>query len=451
MSFICSRFCEIPEEREVLAQFLDFTLICYPVFDLSKDMKTQSTEMGYFSIAQIIALLQESLTACNSHATEKIVLRFSGHVIRHWVVLFHSISCPGRNVILLGRTGSGRYSLTRLVAHMCESDFIHIDTATAEELISSGDRQTTIASVIHHIVSNAAIQQKKSIVFIRATKHNREEAEMMLNFASDRDFAPFFTKGGLDELHNRLSSGHSSNLDQRLVNIRQVRQAIRSFIHVVIALEDDAGYTFERPGFDTIVFDSDSPGIYSALATEVLESQENHTILANATKYLLRVFPQCAAIARQCVPKFHPNMYYDFIDCFRHFAASSFQDAVNRNENTNASLEFLAKLESESRIIDRRLDSLAPTLQRLQMDSESLNQSYSTRKEAIETRRTKLIEEHKTRVAEVDVLEQGIVLLEDHRELIEPRLAQALEDVHKLTSNDIETIRITAENPTPAM
>jgi hypothetical protein len=59
MSFICSRFCETAEEREVLVHFLDFTLICYPVFDLSKDMKTLSTEMGYFSIDQVTSMCQE--------------------------------------------------------------------------------------------------------------------------------------------------------------------------------------------------------------------------------------------------------------------------------------------------------------------------------------------------------------------------------------------------------
>ena len=85
-------------------------------------------------------------------------------------------------------------------------------------------------------------------------------------------------------------------------------------------------------------------------------------------------------------------------------------------------LSFVAKLEIESRTIDRRLDSLAPILQRLQTDSESLRSSYITRKEAIDNRQAKLKEEKKEKVTEVETLHEEVHDLEEQFKDLDPKV-----------------------------
>jgi len=62
-----------------------------------------------------------------------------------------------------------------------------------------------------------------------------------------------------------------------------------------------------------------------------------------------------------------------------------------------------------------------------------------------------LYSEHKSRLAEVALIDQEFAALESEREELEPPIEQARKDVSKLTENDIATMRITASDPQPSL
>jgi hypothetical protein len=229
----------------------------------------------------------------------------------------------------------------------------------------------------------------------------------------------------------------------------QIRRAIRNNLHGIIAIEDDAGYSLDLVGFDHFVFNSDTPESFEALSVDSIPALAG---LAGAIPdELPALLTSISNLARTLVPRFHPNMFHDFILSFIRTTAADCKALAMKNENVGRALKFLADLKEERRHVDQRIGSLLPTLQKLQIDSESLQSSYTTRKEAIETRKQKLTEDHKAKVEEVKGLEVEVAQLEKDRKEWIPKSERAIREVEKLTDNDIETIRITAADPLPSL
>jgi hypothetical protein len=451
IDFTFSPVCSNDEERAILQSFLDGQSFFCAKFTSSKETRSFTAAVNITPAHVLTERLRVALATCNSRATEKIFLRFPPHVVGQWVALHHALSCPGRNAILIGRTGSGRYSLARLVAQMCECDFIHIGDASPEEIVSPGDFRLAISAVIQDVVTNAVIQQRKAVIFIRATKTNCLEVNLLASFAADGDFVPFFTKTGFEELSMKCSAAHGPGPDARLTAFRHIRSAIRHFVHVAIALETDAGYTIDRAAFDRIVFDSDRPEHLLAIAAQAMTSSETRRLVGPVASRILRILPEVFQLARQVMPRFHPNHFYDFSSAFAHFAASDYLELAHRKDTLQRCLDFVTRLESEANAIDKRLDSIAPTLQRLQSDSDALRTSYSLRKEAVDVRKMKLSEEHKAMARDVQVLELAVTNQKIEKAILERRTQQTLNAVNRLTDNDIETIWITVSDPLPAV
>ena len=172
----------------------------YPKYNLSRDNKSFDVQIEEHQAKSLIKILKDNLVLYNMTSVEKIVLRFTPHILTEWSLLYQAISCPGRNAILEGRTGSGRYTMTRFVAHMCESDFVYIADPTPEELLAFEDRKTVILSILKDVISNAAIQQKRSVIFMRATKKNEKEVRLIAGCILNEDVLSVFSKGASVEL-----------------------------------------------------------------------------------------------------------------------------------------------------------------------------------------------------------------------------------------------------------
>jgi hypothetical protein len=132
----------------------------------------------------------------------------------------------------------------------------------------------------------------------------------------------------------------------------------------------------------------------------------HRTVLPGFSDRISAFLSQAAVMARQQIPHFHPNVYCELVDCVVQFTTADSRYALLRNKKTQVTLEFLSRLEGESHEIDSRLNVLALTLEHLQIDSEALQTSSTTRKEAIEFRRAKLDEEYRTKLAEVTRLDE---------------------------------------------
>lgn len=451
LNFLVKGFLETDAEMETVDRFLEFNTIFYPIFTLSKDLKNYEVISQFLSLRQMKEDMYSLLTTYNLNANEKIALRLSKHVLFHIGLVHTALNCPGKNLILKGRSGSGRYTLTRFVTNILECDFVNIGPPSPDEELASGERVSVFNNLLRDVITNATVHQKRTIIFIRSSKKKSIEEKLLVNFVSQRDFASFFPIDSLNDLYSRFTGLHSLTYEQRLVAWRQIRSIIRMNIHIVIAQDLNDETVYESTRFDQILLESDHPNNFRLTALDAYEGLASRKLILSIKDSVPELFYKLSEIARSKMQYFHVNLYYDFVDTFSHFAAADYQDALSLNENIQSALEFLSRLESESHQIEKKLNSLAPTLQRLQIDSETLLSSYTTRKEAIETRRAKLDEELREKSEEVAILEEKVDELKREVDEKAPRIEITQKIVEDLNDNDIETIRITASDPMPSL
>jgi hypothetical protein len=437
-----------PESQALLTEFLAFENLYCPSVECLKDDNRYSAVIEPHPRAKLIEELRHYLQIYNSNAIEKIVLKFSAPILRQWSLIYRVIAFPGENVVLHGQTGSGRFSLTRLVASICECDFIGIPEPLPEDLLAPDDRRTALALIIREVVTNTAAQQKNTVLFMRATKQNRTEVMIVSSFGSNLDILPFFTPAALDDLYNKMRC-NASGSEQRAAALFQVKRLVRLHLHVVIALEENAGYSLTPSGFDEVQFDVNATDFFLSVSADSLRAFE--ATIGPLPASLAELFASIGDLAKSLIPKFHTNMFYDFLDSFsKYLTVESTAMSVKHNHVQRATA-LLAGLKQEGTAVSQRIATLSPTLQQLELDSESMELSYATRKEAIEIRRVKLHESYESYVAEAAALAEEVKALENERVVLIPRRAQFARDVEKLTDNDIETIRITAADPLPSL
>ncbi|OHT05712.1 Dynein heavy chain family protein [Tritrichomonas foetus] len=440
---------DFPNQANTIDMFLSFTDLQYPSFDFTNNtfiasykhhpLKTLQEELKYY------------LTVYNTNSIEKISLRFTSVTTRQWALLYRSLTRPGSNAVLIGKESSGRYIMSRFAAHMIGSDFVLIESASPDEMISLNERETTIFGTLKEVIKNAIINQKKSVIYIRASHFNERDVRLVADFATKYSFISFFAENELEELYEKVLSVKPATSSQRQQARVLIMELLRSYIHAVINLGANCRYNVDYNRFDQILFDSDCPENFESVVSIALENPEIKVVVGQDESKVQSLMPKIADIARKYTRAFCPNKFYDFVDSFTHYGKADFKDIENKNKNILSALNFIKNLQEESTNVNKRLESLAPTLQRLQVDPESLQSSYNTRKEAIETRRSKLDQEHKLKAAEVEELDAAFAEHEKEREKLQPVCEQTLREVEKLTDNDIETIRITAADPQPCL
>ena len=453
LAFLCKGSTENQREHRAVDDFIAQKELCYPNVDLMRDMKSFTVSAGITEEQKIKDELAYALKVFNTNSNEKLVIRFASHVIRQISMIHTALGCPGRGVVLIGNDGSGRYSLTRFVANILECDFVNIAPPTPDEMLAPAERLAIIQGVIRDVITNASVHQKRTVIFLRHNKRTEMEKEMLCNLISQRDFSSCFSKSALDELYVKFTGNHQMNFEHRMLARKQIGNMARVNIKVVIAVNKDTreADTIASHRFDKIVLDSDSEEIFRSVARDALNGLATKKVIGNFSDSLVASFVKFADIARNRMLNFTPNAFYDFADCVAHFAAADYQDITSMNENIQAALDFLQTLENEAHQIEKKLDSLAPTLQRLQMDSETLQSSYTTRKEAIEQRKVKLDDELEIRSTDVAQLKEKYAELAAERDKQIPRIDETTKLVEGLTDNDIETIRITASDPMPSL
>lgn len=439
------------EEVHLINISLEFNTIYYPTFNLSRDLKIYQVKAEYLPIKTVKDDMIQSLNVYNTNSNDKIALRFSKHVLYHISLIHLALNRPGKHILLKGRSGSGRYTLTRFVSNLLEMDFVNISPPSPDEELAEEERILGFYTLLRDIITNTTVHQKRTTVFIRSSPKTLIEERLLFNLASQNNFALFFSKSQLEDLYIRFTGMHQLTYEQRLTAFNQIQSTIRLNLHVVIAQDLADSIFFDSTNFDQIILESDRQEIFKATALESLDGLASRKLISSIKDKIPNLLYKLSEIARSKVKFFHPNMYYDFVDCFAHFAAADYQDVLSMNENIQSALEFLNRLESESHQIDRKLESLLPTLQRLQADSETLLSSYTTRKEAIEIRRAKLDEEHREKAMEVGQLEEEVEEFNSELEIMIPKIEQTQKTVEDLNDNDIETIRITAADPMPSL
>lgn len=451
VAFICKAMCQTYEEKTLVDEFLRFKLLNYPAYEFSKDQKVIEATIVSKPQMKLAEELREFVKVYNSGAEQKLSMRFWPHVANEWMVLMQAISLPGKNVVLEGRTGSGRYTMTRLIAENLKLNFVAIPERTVEEALSIEDRRTGVCSKLKELVLNLVEEPKRTLIFLRGRKDNQREVQYFTNFIATGELISLFDNEELEKLYSKFSGGYGLGYEERQAAIRKVQTHLKLNICVVIELENDAGYEVDRANFDHIVFNSDTPEVFNSVTTEAIESQDMKRIVGASAGTVQKAFLALANIAKKYISHFHPNMFYDFVDWFTEICVRDFEALQKSKEDCQSGIHVISKLETDARNTDKKLEELAPQLKTLQEEYEKLELSYTSRKEAMDIRREKLAEEHQSRTTELEGIAKVLDELERNKQVLTVRVDRTRRDVDALSDNDIETMRITAADPKPAL
>ncbi|OHS99158.1 Dynein heavy chain family protein [Tritrichomonas foetus] len=392
--------------------------------------------------------LEFYLQVYNNSASEKIVLKFFTPVMKTWALLHRAFTCPGGHAIIVGPEGSGRFTLTRFVAHMSEFDFVHINGKKKMQC----DNNEYLYAIMRDIVTNSALLNKKSILFIRQRGSRiSQDLQIVLDFVRNQDFTCFFSKQGLEDLYIKFASGQQQRPEQRYAIFNQIRHVIKMNFHLSIAINNEACQLFNDIGAVQVNIEDFSHEELIDTAKYALSPPIYTNVLGSYLHHIPQIIEHLHTLATIDHSFVRLNHYYDFIDSFAQTVSADYQELFTHSGHLVAALRFLGSLEEESQNIDRKLDVIAPNLQRLTMDVDALQVSFSSKKEAIETRRKQISEELKEKTDAVKRAQDEVEYLENSVASLLPQVLNSQKQIEELTLNDIETIRINADDPSPSL
>lgn len=388
--------------------------------------------------------LEFYLQVYNNSASEKIVLKFFNPVIKQWSLMHRAFTCPGCHAILRGKEGSGRFTLTRFVAHMSEFDFIHINS-----LHKSTEH---LYSVLRDIVTNLVLLNKKSILFIRhKNKQVSPTLKIILDFVETQDFSLFFPKTALEDLYTKFASGQAQKAEQRYLLFNQIRHIIKSNFHVSIAVDEHAVPLLVKRDFIDIQFIPFTKDELIDTAAYSLSQPMFNNILGSYQQQIPKIIQRMHEIVVNNHSFVSLNNYYDFIDNFALTVSNDYQEIFTRSGQLVAAIRFLNELDEEGQSVERKLDSIAPNLQRITMDCDALNASFTSKKEAIAARKKQIDEDLKEKSDQVKKTQNELNQLKTTVDSLLPQVMTLQKQIENLTTNDIETIRINADDPSASL
>lgn len=385
----------------------------------------------------------------NSQSTDKISLIFSDIALKQFALLNVILSIPGANAIVVGRSGSGRYSMTRLISHMNECDFVYLTSPTQEEAHIQNKRGDLIASVIKDVINNTAVLSKRTIVFCRYEDDTVDDCNTLMSFVSDLDFVRFFSLEELDALYtNFLHSQHTEmNFNLRMETQRRIQRFIRANLTLVIAANEIDMSTV--PSIMTIInYDIPGADMDEAISLNFISSNmpEIDKVFSNQIGKVFHAINE--RMVNDLGKLYNSNMFLDFLHIFKHISELQLKEIGITEHNINSSIKFIDKLEKDSVEIDQKVKDLEPQVNEIKANAESLTHSYNTRKEAIEIRKMRLISDKEDKEKQYKKTKQSYddLLLEINS--LKHQLLNAANKVEHINENDIETIRIASDQPT---
>jgi len=432
---------------ESAQSFFSGIIIVSPQSSLTNEFSCFQNSFSSMESSQIYSELTYLIELFNSNSHDKLHFLFSKRLLMHWSYAHHALSMPGRNLIFVGQSGSGKFSLARILSHMCECDFVNFSPPSQDDLASPEERRDTMSSIIRDCITNACVNHRKSVFFIRATNDNHDEVRVLSSLASDCCIIPYFNKSNLDELLNRVSGLNEFSLEQRLIIMNKISQNIRIFIRVIIAVDEDLLYDIKSPSFDYFHVSHESDDSYHDLIRSILNSERNHPSIKEKSLALCKLIEKLVGFMKNKHQRFHSNMVIDFVSLFNKLSSSKMGDIEIRNQNIESAVKFISDLQKESITINQKSQQLLPSMQKLKSDTESLESSYLTRKEAIESRRIRLKEDKEDKEKAVHTYEDALRKIDYEMKLLEPQVMKVSKIVDQLTENDVETIRITTDDP----
>jgi len=386
--------------------------------------------------------LEVYLQTYNSMSSEQLDIKLHSDTLKEWNAIRRAMITPGGGFVIIGEEGCGKYSLTRIVSHIFQYDFVQI----SDDKFSS-ITETYLYSVIRDIITNCILMNKKCVLFFRCNGYVQTKTiSIILDFWISKDISSFFDDQSLEEFIIKFSGKANTKYEHKYTIFQQIHTILSNNFLLVISSNI----------FEGIFVDYHLQKIsIKPYNTESLISISNFILskpyLANVLGTHRPILNKAFASLHENSINGHQNQYYRFLETFSLLSSQEYVSFVKRSASILQMTNFFGNLKDEHIMIEKQFDSISPNLNKLSNDYDALEYNFSSKQTSIMNRR-KEIEDQKEQASKLlkqqtydrDTIKVGM-------ESLIPHLKNSKEQVECLTKNDIETIRINNENPPLAL
>lgn len=389
------------------------------------------------------------LSVFNSNSSQKIYIQFTANVIKQYQLIHNVLAVPGSNLVIKGQHGCGRFLLSRIAANNLECDFVSLGQQTPEEELDEAEQKKQFDQLMHDVISNAVLYQKVTVIFARYKHSNEQQLRQVMMLATQGDFYNFFNEDGIDNLYTRVNGAKPMTPGEKHVLYWRIKKIVRANVHMIVSTEEDIPYA--NHGFCHLNISPPGDTFFKSLASDLLSIDQIREVVGDNLNALAEIIPSFETIAKQNMAYYHPNSIYEFIHLFANTITEDVNMARLQSQAMQASIEVCKVLENDLEETTKKIKELEPSVVTTNYNADTAQQAYTTRKDAIDARKAKLEEEFKTKTQTVKKKQERVQGKQSEYDLTYPRIETNRKVIESLTENDIETIRISAADPIPAL
>ncbi|KAK8898650.1 hypothetical protein M9Y10_000942 [Tritrichomonas musculus] len=367
-------------------------------------------------LVQSFRLIQEELEFFlsgfnDSSQSEKLNLKFTPPVIRQWSLLQSALTFPGNNVLIIGKEGTGRYSLTRLIAHMNEYQFIKLDQLSDIYFYDINERCSYLMNFLSKPLKDCIFNPKPMIIYLKYNKYSDMDIEFLSHLFEFGDPTVFFTPTQLEDLYYTYGSRNGIPQDERLNMFNQICEILRINIHIVISISHPPNDESVFPLFTKIEFFSHSSEFVRETADEIFSNPKLERLRRKLPDTISNAMYEIHETIRKNYSQVSINSFYDFTDNFIHYFSIWSEEIRQRKEDGEIAVEFFSKLREESLSIKNFLEAEKPGVEKQKEEENKIQQSYVIKRDTIQSRLKKISEEENNLKNELKQLNDDLGLI----------------------------------------
>ncbi|OHS96659.1 Dynein heavy chain family protein [Tritrichomonas foetus] len=352
-------------------------------------------------------LIQEELNfylaGFNGSHSDKLIIKFTPPVIRQWAMLQNALTFPGSNVLLIGKENTGRYTLTRFVAHMKEQQFIYVPPQSDIDINDVHERRLFMNKLLSKTLRNIAINPKPLIIFIKYNRHSMMDIEMLSHLYELGDPTPFLKSNEIEELYYMNGTKHGIPQDDRLTMFDQICEILKLNVHIAMSVNEN--FNAEKyPLFTKIEFLSSTSKFIKKSSKTIFSHPRLEKMRSLFPENITHVLYLIHEAARNKYKQVSVNSFYDFADNFIHYYQLWHEEALNRRNNGNIAISFIESLHKEIEDIEKQINEGKPDLMKQKVEDDKIQQSFIIKKDTIQVRLNKIDDEERKHSMELKTI-----------------------------------------------
>jgi dynein heavy chain len=415
------------------------------------------------SVEEITTVMENHLGEYNAMSKKPMNLVLFLFAIEHVSRVARVLDMPGGNALLVGVGGSGRQSVSRLAAHICDFEVIQIEISKQYGKVEWRDDLKTIIT--------AAGNGQREVVFLFSDTQIKEEGFVedinnMLNAGEVPNLFPYDERVAITEgarPHARAIYGKRAG-DMGIPELYTFFvNRVRQRLHCILAFSPigDA-FRARLRLFPSLVncctidwFTAWPQDALFAVATKFLstvklDSEDIREALVDTCQYFQTYTRDLSETFRDQQRRINyvtPTSYLELIIAFQDSLAKKREEVMNAKNRYEKGLEQLSFAESNVGHMQQELEDLQPVLKQSQKDTDALMVKIQAKLPGVEKKREEVGLEAASAQKEADACAAEKKGVEDDLAEAIPALQAAIKALDTLKPADINEVKNLSKPP----